>query len=122
METEGTKSISEYLKEAEDKGLTVVIIGADSEDGKHVKLAKFIIDNPEKFMVIPLDNLSNDDKVKLEAVNKKEDPFGNPPIPFKNYAPEPLPDIKLITDSHKTKHFAGFPNKKLKDYQKNKKR
>lgn len=108
------KPLSELVKEAEEKKVQIVIIGAGEVGSKVAEVMA-----SERFMGIHVANLTQEDQDKIERANKRT-PFDPEPIVFK--APPTLPE--MVVDSYKidSKPFAGFQRKKLKGYQKGKKR
>lgn len=104
------KPLSELISEAEEKKMTIVIIGA-GEVGS--KVAEVIAN--KNFMAIRVENLNEKDVEMFDRANKRT-PFDPEPIVFK--APPVLPEMTLDSYTIDSKPFVGFRRKKLKGYQK----
>lgn len=106
------KPLSELVKEAEEKKMQIVIIGA-GEIGS--KVAEVIAS--QHFMGIHVANLNEKDKEMFDRANNK-DPFAPEPIVFRARPELDFPEIKLDSYKIDSKPFAGFSKrKKFKGYQ-----
>ena len=105
------KPLSDLVKEADEKKMQIVIIGA-GETGTTVALA---IAN-EHMMCVRIESLPESDQEKL-AQAKRNRQFEPEPIQFTKL-PE-LPEIKYdVVSAEKNIIFSGHKRKKLKGYQK----
>jgi len=66
MEISG-KSFSDIIKEAEEKGLQVVLVGAGAETGKHAALLATMSKN-KSILLVPIAELPQEDQDKIKPV------------------------------------------------------
>lgn len=73
MEITG-KSFSNIIKEAEEKGLQVVLIGAGAEIGKHAELIAKMSKN-KSVLLVPIADLPQEDQDRIQAVTVEKRDF-----------------------------------------------
>jgi len=115
------KPLSELIKEAEEKGVTLVLVADPVIDGHH-RVQAFI--KMDKFMVVYTSSLPESDNetvAKMMAESKplttKRDPFEAEPIQLKNYRLEELPENIILNEDNKLHHVVPF-NLKTNDLNK----
>lgn len=104
------KSLSELIKDADSKGVHIVLVGCEDDVTKHAELiAKMGKKHEIEIVCIKDLSLSDQEKVNQLQTEKAErnKAFENPPIPIKNYH-EHLPEISLKRDDMNKQWYEKF--------------
>ena len=125
METNTGKTLADRVREADDRGLTVCVIGMGAESGAHAAMIATLMAKPDKIMIVRMEDLSKEDQDEVataKIIEKNKEIFSRPPIVLKAYDHDFSEELIKISD-HKAKF--NFNNnhvkrKKLKGYQKRK--
>lgn len=111
MQNTNKKPLSELIKEADEKRVLLVIVGAGAETGKHADLYAKMKEKPDRVMLVNEEDLLEEDRKKLGEDKGLElfrkDAFLPEPIPIKNYH-EPIPEIKIKKDDMKKEWYEKF--------------
>lgn len=113
------KPLSELIKEAEEKGMMLVLVADPITDGHH-RVAAFI--KMDKFMVVRTSNLPESDNETVAKMLEQSKPFPEverePAVfPIKNYRLEELPD-NIILNEDNTLHHVKPTHLKVSDVNK----
>ena len=114
MEGITSKTISEQIKLAKEKGYEVIIIGAG--DFKHIESGAemaFLAERLSKLKnhVVIIEDIDKVLSAEQQVKNMKA--FERPPIPIIN-THEPLPVFETRKKPYHEKHFAGFSKRRKK--------
>ena len=114
MEGITSKTISEQIKLAKEKGYEVIIIGAG--DFKHIESGAemaFLAERLSKLKnhVVIIEDIDKVLSAEQQAKNMKA--FERPPIEIKMLS-EPLPVFETRKKPYQEKHFAGFSKRRKK--------
>jgi len=119
MEGITSKTISEQIKLAKEKGYEVIVIGAG--DFKHVDISAEAAGAGMAVLIERLSKLKNhvviiediDKVLSAEQQAKNMKAFERPPIEIKMLS-EPLPVFETRKKPYQEKHFAGFSKRRKK--------
>jgi hypothetical protein len=113
MEDTPKKTLDQHIKEADEKGLQVVLIGTGAEDGKHAMLLAKMIKSGKVFPVL-IQNLPEEDQKRISEMGK---PTEIPSAMIIKPTPElELPEIKTDFIAPEGNKAFGIGLKKFKKY------